>query len=123
MAVTFLTVSYLSEMGVFDKFAELLDFLPLNANAITIAGMQLFDMRTAIVLTAGMLENGVIGFRWAVVGLLLGNIVTFSTRYVKHSLPFQVSLFGRLGVKIVMLNAAVTFALDVVLIVVVLVFA
>jgi len=122
MAVTFLTVSYLSEMGVFDKFAELLDFLPLNANAITIAGMQLFDMRTTIVLTAGMLENGVIGFRWAVDGLLLGNIVTFSTRYVKHSLPFHVSLFGRLGVKIVMLNAAVTFALDVVLIVVVLVF-
>jgi hypothetical protein len=122
MAVTFLTASYLSEIGVFDKFAELLNFLPLNANAIAIAAMQLFDMRTAIVLTAGMLENGVIDFRWAVAGLLLGNIVTFSTRYVRHSLPLHVSLFGKLGVKIVMLNAAVTLMLDVILIVLVILF-
>lgn len=122
MAVTFLTASYLSEIGVFDKFAELLDFLPLNANAIAIAAMQLFDMRTAIVLTAGMLENGVISPRWAVAGLLLGNIITFSTRYVKHSLPLHVSLFGKLGVKIVLLNAAVTLILDVILTVLVILF-
>ncbi len=122
MAITFLTASYLSEIGVFDKFAELLDFLPLNANAIAIAAMQLFDMRTAIVLTAGMLENEVISFRWAVAGLLLGNIVTFSTRYVKHSLPLHVSLFGKLGVKIVLLNAAVTLMLDIILIILVILF-
>lgn len=48
------------------------------------------------------------------IGLIIGNVLTFSTRYVKHSLPLHVSLFGaKLGTKIVMVNAAITLLLDI----------
>ncbi len=113
MAVTYLSVSILSAYGFFDSFKEVFIFLPLDPNVITISAVEFINVRAAIVLSAGMLEKKILEPKWVVVGLMLGNVVTFSTRFAKHSLPLHISLFGRLGLKIVFLNSITTLILDI----------
>jgi len=113
MAVTYLSVGILSAYGFFDSFKEVFIFLPLDPNVITISAVEFINVRAAIVLSAGMLEKGILEPKWVVVGLMLGNVVTFSTRFAKHSLPLHISLFGRLGLKIVFLNSITTLILDI----------
>lgn len=116
MAATYFVVSVLSVYGFFDNLKNIFGFLPLDPNVVTISAVEFVNVRAAVVLAAGMLERGILNPKWVVVGLILGNVITFSTRFVKHSLPLHISLFGRLGVKIVVLNAIVTLILDVILI-------
>ncbi len=116
MAVTYLTVGLLSAHGFFEKFKDVLGFLPFDPNVLTISAVEFVNLRAAIVLAAGMLEKGILSGKWVVIGLILGNVITLSTRFVKHSLPIHISLFGKLGVKIVVLNAIATLILDVMII-------
>lgn len=117
MFLTFFIVDLLSKYGVFNELKNVLSFMSfVDPNTIAIATIEFVNVRAAIVFAAGLLETGKISIKWAVIGLLLGNVISFSTRSVKHSLPMHVSLFGKLGVKIVMLNAIVSFILDVVII-------
>jgi len=116
MAATYLVVGVLSAYGFFDSFKKVFGFLPFDPNVVTISAVEFVNVRAAVVLAAGMLENSILSPKWVVIGLILGNVVTFSTRFVKHSLPLHVSLFGRLGVKIVVLNALATLILDIMII-------
>ncbi len=116
MAVTYLAVSLLSTYGFFEKFKDVLGFLPFDPNVLTISAVEFVNLRAAIVLASGMLEKGILSGKLVVVGLILGNVITLSTRFVKHSLPIHLSLFGKLGVKIVALNAIATLILDVMII-------
>lgn len=116
MTATYLAVSLLSAYGFFEYFKEIFKFLPFDPNVITISAVEFVNVRAAVVLAAGMLERGILVPKWVVVGLILGNVITLSTRFVKHSLPLHLSLFGRLGVKIVVLNALVTLILDFIII-------
>ena len=123
MFFTFFIVDLLSKYGVFNELKNILSFLSfVDPNIIAIATIEFVNVRTATVFAAGLLETKEISVKWAVVGLLLGNVISFSTRSVKHSLPMHVSLFGKLGVKIVMLNAIVSFILDVVIILLLIIF-
>jgi len=115
MAVTYFCVSILSLLGFFNAIGEMLNFIPLRAEALTIAIVEFFNIRSVVVLSASLMESG-LHWKWAVVGLMLGNVVSFSTRSVKHSLPLHLSLFGSFGVKIVLLNSLITLILDVVII-------
>ncbi len=110
MAVTYFAISLLSEYGAFEKIS--LDFLPLNPSSLAIAGVEFFNVRAAVVLAAGFIDAG-LSWKWAVVGLILGNVISFSARAVKHSLPMHVSFFGKFGMKIVLLNSIVTLILDI----------
>ncbi|WP_202319490.1 nucleoside recognition domain-containing protein [Archaeoglobus neptunius] len=112
MAVTYFAVVLASQGGVFDKIVSLLSFLPISPRVLAIAGVEFFNVRSAVVLAAGFMDAG-LNWRWAVIGLILGNVISFSARAVKHSLPMHVSLFGRFGVKIVLFNSAATLILDV----------
>ncbi len=116
MTATYLAVSLLSAYGFFEYFKEIFKFLPFDPNVITISAVEFVNVRAAVVLAAGMLERGILAPKWVVVGLILGNVITLSTRFVKHSLPLHLSLFGRLGVKIVVLNALATLILDFIII-------
>jgi len=113
MVVTYYIVALLSNYGVFDLIANYLSFIPLNPSAISIAIVEFFNLRTAIVFTAGLIDNG-LSWKWALTGLLLGNVISFSIRSAKHSLPLHLSLFGKLGVKIVFLNSIATLILDII---------
>ncbi len=110
MAVTYFAVSLLSEYGAFERVD--LSFIPLNPNSLAIAAVEFFNVRAAVVLAAGFIDAG-LSWKWAVVGLILGNVISFSARVVKHSLPMHISFFGKFGVKIVLLNSAVTLILDI----------
>ncbi len=110
MFLTYFMVSLLTEFGIFDKMD--LNFLPINPSSLAIAGVELFNVRAAVVLAAGFIDSG-LNWKWAVIGLILGNVISFSARAVKHSLPMHVSFFGKFGVKIVLLNSIATLFLDV----------
>lgn len=110
MAVTYFAVSLLSEYGAFERVD--LSFIPLNPNSLAIAAVEFFNVRAAVVLAAGFIDAG-LSWKWAVVGLILGNVISFSARVVKHSLPMHISFFGKFGVKVVLLNSAVTLILDI----------
>ena len=120
LAVTYAAVSYLSSLGFFKAITKALNFLPVDPNVLTLSIMESVNMRVAIILASGMLRKGILSPKMVVVGLILGNVLTFSTRFVRHSLPLHVSLFGRLGVKIVLLNALITLAIDALIILILL---
>lgn len=119
MAATYFIVSLLSQLGVFDLMAESLKFLPFRAEAVTIAIVEFFNIRSAVVTAASFIDAG-LEWKWAVIGLILGNVISFSTRSLKHSLPMHLSLFGKFGVKIVLLNSIVTLILDIFFVVILL---
>ena len=115
MFVTYFSVEVAYNLGIFKILIDPLKFLPLNPSSLTIAVLAIFNLRSAIVFTAGLVEKG-LSYKWALVGLLLGNVISFSVRSAKHSLPLHVSLFGKFGLKIVIVNSIITFFLDLVII-------
>lgn len=111
-------VLYLSKIGFFDyveKFVQpITNLLNLNPNVGILALTEIMNVQAAIVMAGGFLNEGILSSKEVLIGLIIGNVLTFSTRYVKHSLPLHVSLFGaKLGTKIVMVNAAITLLLDI----------
>jgi len=113
MVVTYFFVQLTLQSGIF-SFS--LSVLPFDPAVLSIAAIQLINQKASIVLCKSLLENDALSVKWAVIALMLGNVVTFSTSYIKHSLPLHASLFGRLGVKIVMLNGIASLVLDAILI-------
>lgn len=111
MFLTYFVVDLAYRYGIFNILTERLIFLPINPSSLTIALITLFNVRSAIVLTANLVEKG-LSYRWALIGLLLGNVISFSIRSAKHSLPLHLSLFGSFGIKIVLINSLITFLLD-----------
>ncbi len=67
MAATYFIVSVLSQIGVFDLMTEALKFLPLKAEAVTIAIVEFFNIRSAVVTAAGFIDTG-LEWKWAVIG-------------------------------------------------------
>ena len=111
-------VIYLSKVGFFDyveRFVKpITNLLNLNPNVGILALTEIMNVQAAIVMAGGVLNEGILSSKEVLIGLIIGNVLTFSTRYVKHSLPLHVSLFGaKLGTKIVMVNAAITLLLDI----------
>ncbi|WP_456330405.1 nucleoside recognition domain-containing protein [Archaeoglobus sp.] len=119
MVVTYFFVQLMLQSGI---FSFNLSFLPLDPAVLSVAAIQLINQKASMVMCKSLLESGVLSFKWAIAALMLGNVVTFSTSYIKHSLPLHVSLFGRLGVKIVVLNGIASLVLDAIIIVGVILF-
>jgi len=114
MTVTCLVVNIFLAYDIFNKIN--LEFLPLNPYVITIATVEIINFRAAVVLSANILENELLSPKWVLIGLMLGNVISFSTRSIRHSLPLHISLFGKLGLKIVIINALLTLILDIIII-------
>ena len=111
-------IIYLSKVGFFDYVEAVVEpitkVLNLNPNVGILALTEVMNVQAAIVMAGGFLNENILTSKEVLIGLIIGNVLTFSTRYVKHSLPLQVSLFGaKLGTKIVMINAAITLLLDI----------
>ena len=122
LAITYLTVNLAFSYGIFENVERILSFLPFDPNVVTVAVTEFVNVRVAIVLSAGLIENGILSQKWTLIALILGNIITLSARSFKHSLPLHISLFGKFGLKLVALNSAVTFLLDLLVIFILLVF-
>ncbi|HIP58339.1 MAG TPA: nucleoside recognition protein [Archaeoglobus profundus] len=115
MTITCLIVNTLLAYDAFNKIS--LESLPLNPYVITIAMVEIINFRAAVILSANILENELLSPKWVLIGLMLGNVISFSTRFVRHSLPLHLSLFGKLGIKIVIINAILTLILDIIIII------
>ncbi len=118
MFITMFLVIYLSKIGVFDYLNNFVkpitDMLGLNPNIGVLSLTEIINVQASIIMAGGFLNEGILNSKEILIGLVIGNVLTFSTRYMKHSLPLHVSLFGaKLGTKIVMINAAITLLLDI----------
>ncbi len=120
-------VTFLSKVGFFNTFANLVkpitNLLNLSPNVAILALTETLNVNAAIVMAGEFLRNNLLTPKEIIIGLIIGNIVSFSSKYIRHSLPLQTSLFGlRLGTKIVIINALITLFLDIIYIVILLKF-
>jgi len=125
MFITLFLTSVGFEMGLFESLANVLDpitkLLGLESEIAMISATGLVNTYSEMVLAGSLLDEGMISVNGVLIALLLGNVISLSTRFAKHSLPLHVSLFGpKLGGKIVAVNGAATFAIDALIIVVLL---
>ncbi|MGP8321241.1 MAG: hypothetical protein ACT6FE_02810 [Methanosarcinaceae archaeon] len=125
MFITLFLTSVGFEMGVFESLSDVLDpitnILGLESEVAMISATGLVNTYSEMVLAGSLLGEGMISVNGVLIALLLGNVISFSTRFAKHSLPLHVSLFGpKLGGKIVAVNGAATLVIDAMIIAVLL---
>ena len=126
MFITLFLVSVAMELNLFESFSAILkpltNILGLESEVILISATEIVNTTAGIILAGSLLGEGLISTKGVLIALLLGNVVSFSARFVKHSLPLHVSLFGpKLGGKTVAINAGTTLVIDVLFIIVLLI--
>ena len=126
MFITLFLVSVAMELNLFESFSAILEpvtnILGLESEVALISATEIVNTYAGIILAGSLLGEGLISTKGVLIALLLGTVVSFSARFVKHSLPLHVSLFGpKLGSKTVAINAATTLAIDVLFIAVLLI--
>ncbi|UXM85194.1 hypothetical protein [Methanococcus aeolicus] len=122
MFITMFLVMYLSKIGFFDLItifiSPLTDQLELNPNVGLVALTETVNVQSAIIMAGGFLKESILTTKEVLIGLVIGNVITLSSKYAKHSLPLHVSLFGaKFGTKIVMINAMITLLIDILIII------
>ena len=126
MFITLFLVSVAMEQNLFESFSAILEpvtnILRLESEVALISATEIVNTYAGLILAGSLLSEGLISTKGVLIALLLGTVVSFSARFVKHSLPLHVSLFGpKLGGKTVAVNAATTLAIDVLFIAVLLI--
>ena len=126
MFITLFLVSVAMELNLFDSFSAILEpltnILGLESEVVLISATEIVNTYAGLIFAGSLLGEGLISTKGVLIALLLGNVVSFSARFVKHSLPLHVSLFGpKLGGKTVAINAATTLVIDVLFIAVLLI--
>lgn len=121
MFITMFLVVFLSKLGIFQYLNNLImpitERFHLNPNVGLLALTEVINVYGAVVMAGEFLRENILSSKEVLIGLTIGNVITFSSRYVKHSLPLHISLFGpKLGTKIVMINGAITLFLDIIVI-------
>jgi len=126
MFITLFLVSVAMELNLFQSFSAILEpvtnILGLESEVALISATEIVNTYAGIILAGSFLNEGLIATKGVLIALLLGTVISFSARFVKHSFPLHLSLFGpKLGGKTVAINAATTLALDVLFIAVLLI--
>ena len=121
MFVTLFLVSFLMEHGVFQELSGIIDpvtdILGLESEVALVSATEILNTYSGLILAGSFFDTGTLSTKGVLIALMLGNVISFSTRFAKHSLPLHVSLFGpKLGSKIVLINGAATLVLDIVII-------
>ncbi len=84
-----------------------------------VSATEILNTYSGLILADSFFDTGALSTKGVLIALMLGNVISFSTRFAKHSLPLHVSLFGpKLGSKIVAINGAATLVIDIVIIIV-----
>ena len=123
MFVTLFLVALLMERGVFQELSGIIDpvtdILGLETEVALVSATEILNTYSGLILAGSFFDTGALSTKGVLIALMLGNVISFSTRFAKHSLPLHVSLFGpKLGSKIVLINGAATLVLDIVIIIV-----
>lgn len=125
MLIMLFLVSVAFEIKFFDYFSSLLapitSSLGLESEVALISATEVVNTYAGIILAGNFQREGLISTKGVLIALLLGTVVSMSSRSVKHSLPLHISLFGpKLGSKTATINAVMTFAIDVLFIMILL---
>ena len=125
MFVTLFLVAILMERGVFQELSVIInpvtDILGLESEVALVSATEILNTYSGLILAGSFFDTGALSAKGVLIALMLGNVISFSTRFAKHSLPLHVSLFGpKLGGKIVLINGAATLVIDIVIIIVLL---
>jgi len=108
MVVSFLVIDVLFKFGVMDYISLLFDpvlrLMGLPGECITVLLADIAHFSAGYATVAALLSSGVITAKQAIVTLITGSILIIILIYLKHSIPMYVALFGRLGMKISIVN-------------------
>ncbi|MFZ2072050.1 MAG: nucleoside recognition domain-containing protein [Halobacteriota archaeon] len=108
MIVSFLVVDLLFKLDVMDYISSLfqpvLSLLDLPGDCITVFIADLAHFSAGYATVAALLTEGVITAKQAIITLLIGSMLIITLVYLKISIPMYISLFGRLGMKITVIN-------------------
>lgn len=121
MFISMFLVLYLSKTGFFNVFSIIVmpvtNIFNLNPNTGILAITEIINVSAAMVMAGTFLNEASLTQTEVLIGLIFGNVVAFSTRSVKHSIPLHFSLFGsKMGTKVIILNSGVTIILDILII-------
>lgn len=121
MFVTLFLVALLMEHGFFQELSGIIapvtDILGLESEVALVSVTEILNTYSGLILAGSFFDTGALSTKGVLIALILGNVISFSTRFAKHSLPLHVSLFGpKLGSKIVLINGMATLVIDIVII-------
>jgi len=108
MVVAFLVVDLLFTLSLMNTISVIFDpvlrVLDLPGEVITALVADLAHFSACYAIVAALLAKGVITAKQAILTLLIGSMLIITLVYLKYSLSMYISLFGKLGVKITVIN-------------------
>ncbi len=108
MVIAFLAVDLLFRFELMNYislfFEPILRVLDLPGECITALIADLAHFSAGYATVAALLTKGVITAKQAILTLLIGSMLIITLVYLKYSLSMYISLFGKLGVKITVIN-------------------
>ncbi|HIH69240.1 nucleoside recognition domain-containing protein [Methermicoccus shengliensis] len=125
LIITLVLVRALDVVGAMDRvgilFSPVMSALQLPGECVAAVVAQFLHFSAGYGVVASLLSGGVITDRQAILTLLFGSMVVITMINIRYSMPFNVSLFGRLGLKLTAVNYACSMGAKVVCILLVLV--
>ena len=108
LVIAFLIIDFLLISGGMEVisgiFEPVLHIFGLPGECITAIMADLIHFSAGYATVSALLQSEVINAKQAILTLLVGSILTITMIYMKHSFSMYVSLFGKLGVKISVVN-------------------
>jgi len=108
LVIAFLIIDFLLISGGIEVisgiFEPVLHVFGLPGECITAIMADLIHFSAGYATVSALLQSEVINAKQAILTLLVGSILTITMIYMKHSFSMYVSLFGKLGVKIGIVN-------------------
>jgi len=108
LVIAFLIIDFLLISGGMEVisgiFEPVLHVFGLPGECITAIMADLIHFSAGYATVSALLQSEVINAKQAILTLLVGSILTITMIYMKHSFSMYVSLFGKLGVKISIVN-------------------
>ncbi|MEA2074759.1 MAG: nucleoside recognition domain-containing protein [Euryarchaeota archaeon] len=125
MVVAFLVVDFMFTLSVMNTISVVFDpvlrVLDLPGAVITALVADLAHFSAGYAIVAALLAKGAITAKQAIITLLIGSMLIITLVYLKYSLSMYISLFGKLGVKITVINYLSSMVAKVVMILLVVV--
>lgn len=108
MVITFLAIHFLIEFGGMDHISSVfnpaLRLLDLPGECISALIGQLAHFSACYAAVAMLLAQGIVTAKQAIITLLIGSMIGITMIYARYSFSMYVSLFGKLGVKIIAIS-------------------
>ncbi len=108
MVVAFLVIDFLFTLSLMNTISVIFDpvlrVLDLPGEVITALVADLAHFSAGYAIVAALLAKGAITAKQAILTLLIGSMLIITLVYLKYSLSMYISLFGKLGVKITVIN-------------------